>query len=123
MQNSFLRSSNRGNANNVWNRNTSGYINNNNANNSNRCAPDGLHTSDPEKPTHSDGGEQMKAGSLTSWDESPEPHRLLPPGTGLDFDDVINFDTLMDSMWKCKRGVTWKPSVSYFRSPSADRNA
>jgi len=39
-QNVRLRSANRGNANNTWNVNASGYLNNNNAWNSNRCAPD-----------------------------------------------------------------------------------
>ena len=34
------RSANRGNGNNVWNGNTAGYLNNNNANNANRCLPD-----------------------------------------------------------------------------------
>nr|DAJ90898.1 MAG TPA: hypothetical protein [Caudoviricetes sp.] len=35
-----LRSANRGNACNTWNVNASGYVNNNNANWANRCAPD-----------------------------------------------------------------------------------
>jgi len=39
-QNVWLRSANRGNANNEWNVNSSGRANNNNANNGNRCAPD-----------------------------------------------------------------------------------
>ena len=38
--NVFLRSCNRGNANNEWNVNTSGNVNNNNANNANRGCPD-----------------------------------------------------------------------------------
>lgn len=36
----FLRSCNRGNANNEWNVNNSGNVNNNNANNTNRGCPD-----------------------------------------------------------------------------------
>lgn len=39
-QNVRLRSANRGNGNNTWNVNTSGNVNNNNANNAHRCAPD-----------------------------------------------------------------------------------
>lgn len=35
-----LRSANRGNSNNVWNVNTSGQVNNNNANNANASVPD-----------------------------------------------------------------------------------
>ena len=35
-----LRSANRSNTNNTWNVNSSGYLNNNNANNANRCQPD-----------------------------------------------------------------------------------
>lgn len=35
-----LRSANRGNSNNVWNVNTAGYLNNNNASNSYRSQPD-----------------------------------------------------------------------------------
>ena len=38
--NVWLRSCNRGNANNAWNINTSGNVNNNNANNANRGCPD-----------------------------------------------------------------------------------
>lgn len=39
-QNVRLRSANRSNANNVWNVNASGNVNNNNANNAYRFAPD-----------------------------------------------------------------------------------
>lgn len=39
-QNVRLRSANRGNANNTWNVNSSGYVNNNNANNANRFSLD-----------------------------------------------------------------------------------
>lgn len=39
-QNVRLRSANRGNANNAWYVNASGNVNNNNANNAYRCAPD-----------------------------------------------------------------------------------
>ncbi len=39
-QNCRLRSCNRSNSNNVWNCNTSGQLNNNNANNAYRAAPD-----------------------------------------------------------------------------------
>ena len=35
-----LRSANRGNSNNVWNVNTAGYLNNNNASNSYAAVPD-----------------------------------------------------------------------------------
>ena len=35
-----LRSANRGNTNNVWNVNSTGYLNNNNANNAYRSQPD-----------------------------------------------------------------------------------
>ena len=35
-----LRSANRGNANNTWNVNSAGYVNNNNASNANRFSPD-----------------------------------------------------------------------------------
>ncbi len=38
--NVWLRSCNRGNANNEWNVNNSGNVNNNNANNANRSCPD-----------------------------------------------------------------------------------
>ena len=41
-----LRSANRGNANNVWNVNSTGYVNNNNAYNANRSAPD--YTDEPD---------------------------------------------------------------------------
>lgn len=39
-QNCRLRSANRGNSNNAWNVNTTGNLNNNNANNAYCCAPD-----------------------------------------------------------------------------------
>ena len=39
-QNVWMRSANRGNSRNVWNVNSSGNVNNNNAYNGNRCAPD-----------------------------------------------------------------------------------
>ena len=38
--NAWLRSANRGNANNAWNVNSTGYVNNNNAYNANRPLPD-----------------------------------------------------------------------------------
>lgn len=44
-QNCRLRSANRGNANNVWNVNTSGNANNNNATNANRGCPDCINLS------------------------------------------------------------------------------
>lgn len=31
-----------------------------------------------------------------------------------DESEVLGFDALMDSMWLCKRGVSWKPSVSHY---------
>ncbi len=45
-QNVRLRSANRGNANNTWNVSASGFINNNNAYNGNRCAPDCVYSRD-----------------------------------------------------------------------------
>lgn len=32
----------------------------------------------------------------------------------MDYDQLIEFDALYDSMLKCKKGVTWKPSVAHF---------
>lgn len=43
-QNVRLRSANRGNANNTWNVNSGGNVNNNNAYWANRCAPDCVNT-------------------------------------------------------------------------------
>jgi len=34
--------------------------------------------------------------------------------TMMDYDELISFDALYDSMQKCRKGVTWKASVAHF---------
>ena len=50
-----LRSANRSNTNNVWNVNTAGYLNNNNANNAYRAQPDCATELRAAKPSRSEG--------------------------------------------------------------------
>ena len=55
--NQRLRSANRGNSNNVWNVNSGGNLNNNNANNSYRSLPDCVkHEAAAKTATHSEAG-------------------------------------------------------------------
>ena len=114
-----MRSPNRDNAYNVFIVNASGNVNNNNANNGNRVAPDfGGCT----------GIESLRAAlaALPAVERSRAPglERAEPQGgdapasRGAGAISVacgpFSFDALWDSMMLCRRGVMWKPSVSSF---------
>ena len=128
-QNVFLRSANRNNGNNVFNVNASGNVNNYNAQNANRCAPDHSGTS----PTQACGAAAERgetgAGSRDPEPERAEQHRgdartagtcraivrpgptppTLEPG---EMNRIAGFFALRESARKCKRGTIWKDSVA-----------
>ena len=93
-----LRSANRGNANNTWNVNSTGYLNNNNAYNSNRCAPDCV----------SQGTDGLSAGQLlpdtyTQGAEFPAGRRTISERRG----QLSGAGTAISAMNNI-RGITWK---------------
>lgn len=129
-QNVFLRSANRNNGNNVFCMNASGNVNNTNAQNANRCAPDhsgggplkacgaaaeraeaGAGSRDPE-PERADQcrGDADTAGTRSAA-VRPGPHPQLEPG---ELNGVVGFLALMESARKCRRGVIWKDSVASY---------
>lgn len=61
-QNVWTRSANRNNGNNTFIVNSSGNVNNNNAQNGNRCAPDRTGASPTESPRHSRGAGRNRRG-------------------------------------------------------------
>jgi hypothetical protein len=118
-----LRSANRGNGYNAWNVNPSGNVNNNNAVNANRCAPDRVIEVSggnslaigrvPHEITQGAGvhAAQDAANNLVGMRSVKKRKPLKTPHL---FDDEIGFEAINTSMWKCKRGVIWKDSVAHF---------
>ena len=129
-QNVFLRSANRNNGNNVFCMNASGNVNNTNAQNANRCAPDhsgggplkacgaaaeraeaGAGSRDPEPERADQCRGDADAAGTRSAAVRPGPHPQLEPG---ELNGVVGFLALMESARKCRRGVMWKDSVASY---------
>ena len=129
-QNVFLRSANRNNGNNVFYVNASGNVNNTNAQNANRCAPDhsgggplkacgaaaeraeaGAGSRDPEPERADQCRGDADAAGTRSAAVRPGPHPQLEPG---ELNGVVEFFALMESARKCRRGVIWKDSVASY---------
>ena len=114
------RSPNVSNANNPRNCNTSGAVNNNNANNANGLAPDCEYSehgvTDKAKREHS------RKELLPCSDEKPDKTimcsdaEILRDVRAIDavFLEVCSFDNLYRAALICKRNVTWKASVLKF---------
>ena len=129
-QNVFLRSANRNNGNNVFYVNASGNVNNTNAQNANRCAPDhsgggplkacgaaaeraeaGAGSRDPEPERADQCRGDADAAGTRSAAVRPGPHPQLEPG---ELNGVVGFLALWESARKCRRGVIWKDSVASY---------
>lgn len=129
-QNVFLRSANRNNGNNVFCVNSSGNVNNTNAQNANRCAPDhsgggplkacgaaaeraeaGAGSRDPEPERADQCRGDADAAGTRSAAVRPGPHPQLEPG---ELNGVVGFLALWESARKCRRGVMWKDSVASY---------
>lgn len=128
-QNVFMRSANRNNGNNVFNVNSSGNVNNTNAQNANRCAPDhsgasptqacgtaaeqgeaGAGSRDPEpERAEQHRGDARTAGTCRAIARPGHPTPTLEPG---ELNGVVGFFALRESAKKCKRGTMWKDSVA-----------
>ncbi len=127
-QNVWTRSANRNNANNTFIVNSSGNVNNNNAQNANRCAPDrtgesptkacgaavergeaGAGSRDPE-PARAEQrrGDARTAGTCAAA-MRPGPQPQLEPG---ELNGIVGFFALRESARKCRRGVMWKDSAA-----------
>lgn len=114
-----MRSPYRGNAYNAFIVNASGNVNNNNANNGNRVAPDFGGFMGIERLRAA-----LAARTAVERSRAPEPERAEPrcgdapilrdAGAVSVAGGPFSFDALWDSMLLCKRGVMWKPSVSSF---------
>lgn len=126
-----LRSANRGNSNNVWNVNTAGYLNNNNANNAYRALPDrvsyfplyGLRIArihgdvrHKEPNPCREIGEQQAVDVVGNSGMTLSPVRLYTTAIidVMDDEAIIGFEALWHSMMKCRRGVLWKDSAANF---------
>lgn len=125
-----MRSANRTNANNTYNVNASGYINNNNANNANCALPDRVFRACQVCAQRGYGEEKRKG--LKSGPQGRIKRRdtvdacigtvvhaeicyfLLKEGDTVDEDNVTSFDSLWDAAKKCSHGVMWKDSAAYF---------
>ena len=122
MGNSYRRSPNVGNGNNVRNVNPSGNVNNNNANNANGTAPDcencqHVVSGKPPRPARS-----RKERLSSSSDEDDE--HMGADAVGLRAGTAVNgaspkeivcaFESLYRATFVCKRGVMWKDSVAGF---------
>ena len=120
----FERSANRNgsNGNNVGCVNTSGNVDNNNANNGLYVAPDcacseqkGNHT--VITPRGGDTRSRHPSGAYRKLNpgDGSGPTADMPASAGETGPrGVIGFDALWASMEKCKRGVIWKDSVAHF---------
>lgn len=137
-QNVWTRSANRNNGNNTFIVNTSGNVNNNNAQNANRCAPDHSGAS----PTTACGAAAERgeagAGSRDPEPERAEQHRgdagtagtcpaimrpgptppMLEPG---EMNRIAGFFALRESAKKCRRGVMWKGSTASYMLNLSER--
>lgn len=120
-----MRSANRGNSYNAWYVNSTGNVNNNNANNGYRCAPDWVSQT-ARKPLHS---EAARTGDMQGAERLPETANnaavmrsscgMVPLYTPqkrrmMDVEEITGFEALYNSMNKCARGVLWKDSVASF---------
>lgn len=121
-----LRSANRGNSNNTWYVNSDGNVNNNNAINANRCAPDcvifrtygcpvrAVLPPIKHKESISVRKENNTVAMLLAWKDYCSCRRRGPVYIFMDMEEIIGFDALYESMHKCKRHVMWKGSVAHF---------
>lgn len=136
-QNVWTRSANRNNGNNTFIVNSSGNVNNNNAQNANRCAPDRTGTS----PTKACGA-AAERGETGAGSRDPEPERAeqrrgdadaagtraaiarpgptptLEPG---EMNRIAGFLALRESARKCRRGVMWKDSTASYMLNLSER--
>lgn len=129
-QNVWTRSANRNNGNNTFIVNSSGNVNNNNAQNANRCAPDRRGNSAHEGCGTAAALREAAAGSHDPGPERDEQHRgdagaagtrtrckrpghppTLEPG---ELNGVVGFFALRESARRCRRGVMWKDSVANY---------
>lgn len=130
----FQRSANRGNANNVWNVNTSGNVNNNNAYNGNYAAPDCIfmaalasmraaRAGEPEADARSQGpaADRPESGGDDGGAPRGGPPASVPAPWAMGPESVIGFEALHESMLKCCKGVMWKDSVASFWLNGAER--
>lgn len=136
-QNVWMRSANRNNGNNTFIVNSSGNVNNNNAQNANRCAPDrtgespteacgvavergeaGAGSRDPE-PARAEQrrGDAGAAGTCAAI-VRPGPEPRLEPG---ELNGIVGFLALRESAKKCKRGVMWKDSAASYMLNLSER--
>lgn len=136
-QNVWTRSANRNNGNNTFIVNTSGNVNNNNAQNALRCAPDrtgespteacgaaaergetGAGSRDPESErAEQRRGDADAAGTRTAI-ARPGPIPQLEPG---ELNGVVGFLALRESAKKCRRGVLWKDSAASYMLNLSER--
>lgn len=136
-QNVWTRSANRNNGNNTFIVNSSGNVNNNNAQNGNRCAPDrtgaspteacgtaaergetGAGSRDPEPERAEQRRGDADAAGTRSAAMRPGPHPQLEPG---ELNGVVGFLALRESASKCRRGVIWKDSVASYMLNLSER--
>lgn len=129
-QNVWTRSANRNNGNNTFIVNSSGNVNNNNAQNGNRCAPDrtgaspteacgtaaergetGAGSRDPEPERAEQRRGDADAAGTRSAAMRPGPKPKLEPG---ELNGVVGFLALRESARKCRRGVIWKDSTASY---------
>ena len=116
----------------MWNVNTSGSLNNNNANNSYRSAPD--YYSRAEN-LHAQRERRLK--NCSSKEPNPAPkgknNDYAMPGTCAPdwlstrrrykmIETITDFEHLYESMNKCRRGVGWKDSVMSYTLNGIERN-
>lgn len=118
-QNSWVRSANRGNACNPFIVNADGNVNNNNAYDGNRAAPDCNGHGGMERrriaPSAADPGARSpgpvperaehRGGDGSTSDGCAGPSSAVDP---------MSFECLWEAMERCRRGVMWKGSVASF---------
>lgn len=119
-----LRSANRDNACNTWNVNSSGNVNNNNANWANRFSP--IVQIQAIKATHSAAGPDIGPQGTEFPGKSPNNAEAMQEDVRAcscwyvrillltQKEEIIDFDSLYESMWKCRKGVSWKPGVKHY---------
>lgn len=136
-QNVWTRSANRNNGNNTFIVNTSGNVNNNNAQNALRCAPDragaspteacgvaaergeaGAGSRDPEPERAEQRRGDAGAAGTRSAAVRPGPEPKLEPG---ELHGVVGFLALRESARKCRHGVIWKDSAASYMLNLSER--
>lgn len=125
----WLRSPNVGNSNNVYNVNSSGALNNNNANNANGCVPDRIDR--PKKVSPETGRNQCTimqgavvqspenpgrthAADAVCFDQKGKQLRLSTAASFSPYRKAISFGALYRAAGKCANGVRWKESVQEY---------